>query len=68
RILKSAVDRNYVKRVVREQFRRHPIRSLAVDMLVTLQSKKGSSGKRREEGGRWRESLMQLFTDIARRF
>jgi len=36
RLLKSAVDRNQFKRWVRESFRRHEIRALPVDMLISL--------------------------------
>ena len=36
RQLKRAVDRNRVKRVLRETFRQHPIREVGIDMLVTL--------------------------------
>src|SRR5260221_13484810 len=36
RLLKSAVDRNQFKRWVREAFRRHEIRALRVDMLISL--------------------------------
>jgi|GEM_PF-2281289 len=36
RQLKRAVDRNRVKRVLRETFRQHQIRNAGTDMLVTL--------------------------------
>ena len=45
RFLKSAVRRNQFKRLVREAFRHHEIRSLPVDMLISLASKITSSSK-----------------------
>ncbi len=39
RILKRAVDRNYVKRVVRERFRQHLLANVPVHLLVSLQAK-----------------------------
>lgn len=39
RILKRAVDRNYVKRIVREGFRHHAVKQEALDVLVSLQAK-----------------------------
>jgi ribonuclease P protein component len=72
RILKSAVDRNRVKRVIREEFRLHTIRSLPVDLLVTLRSKAiivpPASRSLRREKQKLRESLAQLWVDIFRRF
>lgn len=38
RILKRAVDRNYVKRLVREGFRQHALRTEPVDVLMSLQT------------------------------
>lgn len=72
RILKSAVDRNRVKRVVRETFRQHPVRELPVDMLVTLrsdvQAAAGESKAHSHKNQLRRESLTQLLGDVARRF
>lgn len=72
RILKFAVDRNRVKRVIREQFRQHQARMLPVDMLVTLQRLIGAkNGQRRinkGERGQRRETLTQLLCDVSRRF
>ena len=71
RILKLAVDRNFVKRVIREQFRQSGFRALSVDMLVTLRSqsaKRGAAHNRRSGGNRLRETFTQLLGDVSRRF
>ena len=72
RILKLAVDRNRVKRVIREQFRQHQIRALPVDMLVTLQSqmtaKQNQHRINKSERGQLRVTLTQLLRDVLRRF
>ncbi len=72
RILKRAVDRNKVKRVIREQFRQHGARKLPVDMLFTLQSQLTGRGDIRNTDkqacGQLREVLKQLLADISRRF
>lgn len=47
RLLKRAVDRNRVKRVLRESFRLHAVRTVAVDSLITLQSTPPSKGIKR---------------------
>jgi len=36
RLVASSVDRNRVKRIVREAFRRHPARALGLDCVVML--------------------------------
>lgn len=36
RLLPRAVDRNRVKRIVREAFRRHPIKEAGLDVVVAL--------------------------------
>ena len=71
RILKSAVDRNYIKRLIREQFRQHVVRSSPVDVLITLRgevsSKKATGRTLRESSYRLRATLTQLFTNVSRR-
>ena len=39
RLAPRAVDRNGFKRAVRETFRRHPVKSLAVDCVIALRSR-----------------------------
>lgn len=72
RILKLSVDRNRVKRVIRETFRQHPVRGLPVDMLVTLRSATqvvpGESDTRTHKNRLKREMLTHLLGDVARRF
>jgi ribonuclease P protein component len=72
RILKSAADRNYVKRVIREQFRRSGFRALSVDVLVTLQSRIGAGqhkqGNLKLIGSRLRGTFWQLTEDVSKRF
>jgi ribonuclease P protein component len=72
RILKSAVDRNYVKRVIREQFRQSGFRALSVDVLVTLRSRVGAGqdkrGNVKSTGGQLRSTFLQLTGDVSQRF
>lgn len=75
RILKSAVDRNYVKRVIREQFRRGGFRALSVDILVTLRNrigvKQGAPDERdspRRKGGQLRGTFARLLGEVSQRF
>ncbi len=72
RILKHAVDRNKVKRVIREQFRQHGARQLPVDMLFTLQSQlTGLANIRntdKQARGQLRQVLKQLLADVSQRF
>jgi ribonuclease P protein component len=39
RLFKQAVDRNRIKRWVREAFRQHPLRHFPVDVLITVNAK-----------------------------
>ena len=72
RILKRAVDRNRVKRVIRESFRRHRARVMPVDLLVTLHSRpKGATGAvitGKPMRHLLRLTAKQLFADIFQRF
>ena len=72
RILKRAIDRNSVKRVIREEFRHHALRAVPVDMLVTLRSvvgvRLGEHAMGKHQRQQLRGTLAQLFRDIGRRF
>lgn len=72
RILKRAIDRNRVKRVLRESFRLDPFRRLPVDLLVTLQGRPkgppGSGVMGKPVRGQLRLTVKQLFADILLRF
>ena len=72
RVLKRAVDRNKVKRVIREQFRQHGVRKLPVDILFTLQSQLTKRADIRKPDKRardqLREVLKQLLVEVSRRF
>ena len=72
RILKRAIDRNRVKRVIRESFRQHASRVLPVDLLVTLQSRPkaavGACITAKPARHQLRQAVTQLFADICRRF
>lgn len=72
RILRRAVDRNKVKRVIREQFRQHGTRKLPVDILFTLQSQLTGCADIRNTDKRARDQLRdvltQLLADVSRRF
>ena len=46
RLVPLATDRNYVKRLVREAFRRHRVKTAGVDCVVTLRGKWRSSDAR----------------------
>ena len=72
RILKFAVDRNRVKRVIREQFRQHQVRARSVDVLVTLQRQLTKTKKQRRinknERGQLRATFAQTLHDVLQRF
>ena len=73
RLLKRATDRNYIKRVIREGFRRHEVRALPVDLLVTLRSHTPAepmvgAGANASKRSLRRERLMQLLSEVSRRF
>ena len=73
RIHKLAVDRNRIKRMIREAFRQNRVRVASVDMLVTLQARatpppSEGSNNRRRESQRMRDALTQLLDDVLRRF
>ena len=72
RILKFAVDRNRVKRVIREQFRQHQIRACPVDLLVTFQRQMTTTKKQprinKSARGQLRATFAQLLHDVLQRF
>ena len=72
RILKSAVDRNRVKRVIREEFRLHDVRQLPIDMLVTLRAQitgvEVCPRTHKRDNHRLRQTLMLLLGDVSQRF
>lgn len=65
RLLKSAVARNRIKRVVREKFREHYASSAPLHLLVTLKVK--NDGKRADARKLLRVELASLFDAAARR-
>ena len=72
RILNSAVDRNRVKRVIREEFRLHVVRQLPIDMLVTLRAQvtAGDVGRRtyKRDNHQLRQTLRLLLGEVSQRF
>lgn len=62
RLVPLATDRNYVKRLVREAFRRHRVKSAGVDCVVTLRGKWRSSDARALDC-----EIRALFEQIAAR-
>jgi ribonuclease P protein component len=70
RRLKRAVDRNRVKRILREEFRRHELRSLPLEVLVTVTSVPkaitGSLG-RKQASQQLRAAALGLYNRILQR-
>jgi ribonuclease P protein component len=46
RLMPSAVQRNRVKRALREAFRRHPVKMAGVDMVASLRKRPGPGEER----------------------
>lgn len=71
RILKFAVDRNQVKRAIREEFRQSAVRALPVDLLVTVRNSAtlppGECRTHRRQH-QLRTTLAQLLSEASRRF
>lgn len=65
RILNSAVDRNHVKRAIRECFRRHDLRFLPVDLLVSLISKMDTHDVRAKQA--LLDNIERVFDRISER-
>lgn len=62
RLLKSAVLRNKIKRWIRESFRPHAVRTVGIDMLITLEQQLDPKVQAIEA----RAELQQLFSDAMR--
>ena len=62
RLVPLATDRNYVKRLIREAFRRHRVKAVGVDCVVTLRGKWRSS-----DAGLLATEIRSLFDQIAAR-
>ena len=71
RILKFAVHRNQVKRLIREEFRQNRLRISPVDFLVTLRgvptAVPGERTMRKRQRQQLRGTLRQLLGDVSRR-
>ena len=61
RLVPSAVQRNLVKRILREAFRRHPVKRAGLDCVVALRSRfePGSGAALREDALRLFDSLRE---------
>ena len=72
RVHKLAVDRNRIKRMIREAFRQNRVRVASVDILVKLLARASpppsEGSKRKRERQRLRDALTQLLDDVLRRF
>ena len=62
RLVPNAVDRNRVKRIVRDEFRRHEVKNRGLDCVVALRKPFDAS-----LAGALREELRQLFDQLAAR-
>ncbi len=70
RHLSRAVDRNRVKRILREAFRHHEIRDTGVDVLVTLGAVPNTiagNARRKDATQRIRAAAIALLTKLATR-
>ena len=67
RILKLAVHRNQVKRLIREEFRQNLLRISPLDLLVTLRGVPGELTMRKRQRQQLRGTLRQLLGDVSRR-
>lgn len=65
RLIKSSVDRNCVKRIVREVFRQHQLRTVPIDILVNLSVQIDIKNYRSRM--QLREALIKLFTLVINR-
>jgi ribonuclease P protein component len=70
RQLKRAVDRNRAKRILREEFRRHELRSVPLEVLVTVTSvPKAITGslRRKQASQQLRAAALGLYNRILQR-
>lgn len=61
RLVRSSVDRNALKRLVRETFRRHPVKAAGFDCVITLREKYDAA-----RTGKLRAEVRELFDQLAR--
>jgi RNase P protein component len=69
--LRLSVDRNRVKRIIREEFRQHAVRHAPLDLLITLRSavpaQPGGRGIDKQRGKRLRLEVSSLLDGVSRR-
>jgi ribonuclease P protein component len=69
--LRLSVDRNRVKRIIREEFRQHAVRQSPLDLLITLRSavpaQPSGSSIDKQQGKRLRLVVSSLLDSISRR-
>ena len=66
RLLKRSVDRNRVKRVLRESFRRHNVRASGLDLLLTVATSPKSGAVTAKQMKRtWRQLADSLFNKLS---